>query len=80
MTDWGFWTCPECGNEWVGSIGYFWSQDVLSPEAEAKEEEELNKLLISICGCTGEGVTSKQMDKMGGIYTRGPNIKSEEGP
>ena len=75
MTSWGYWTCPKCSRSWLGSIGYF--QDDLHGETE-ESESKFDKLLVSICGCTGKGVTEEQMDAMGGVFTVMTPAKKEE--
>jgi len=81
MTTWGNWTCPKCGNKWRGSIGWYnimqdWKENF--NEDIPEEEKPIGKLLIAICGCTGEGISCKQAEMMGGVCTRGPNEKSKD--
>ena len=57
---WGNWKCPDCGEEWRGSIGYM--TYYLLPNDDYNNR--INERLRAICGCTGKHITKELMDEM----------------
>jgi hypothetical protein len=68
MSIWNEWTCPACGNQWVGGIG--WDFSILG------DKPRLERTLKAICGCGDAEITEDEMAKMK-IITTAPKRQPE---